>query len=63
MRTGPLEALSSIESALFSHAKTMQGGTNTALVHTQMKVTQKRSRPFVVFRQPKTPPLLAELKI
>jgi hypothetical protein len=41
MRTGALEALGSLESALFSHAKTMQGGTNTALVHTKMKVTQK----------------------
>ena len=41
MRTGALEALSSIESALFSHAKTMQGGTNAALALTKMKVTQK----------------------
>jgi hypothetical protein len=63
MRTGALEALSSIESALFSHANTMQGGTNIALVLTKMKVTQKRRRPLVGCRRLKTPPLMAEMKI
>jgi hypothetical protein len=41
MRTDALESLSTIESALFSHAKTMQGGTNAAFALTKMKVTQK----------------------
>jgi hypothetical protein len=41
MRIGALEASSSIESALFSHANTMQDGTNTALVLTKLRVTQK----------------------
>ena len=36
-----LEALRSIKFAVFSHAKTMEGGTNTALVLTNMKGTQK----------------------
>jgi hypothetical protein len=63
MRTGALEALISIESALISHAKTMQGGTNAALAVTKMKVKQKMMSAVVGFRRLKPTTSMAEIKI